>query len=211
MKSATPGQTALHVDKTDPVTRLTGAPAGWTNRAVVLRASVSDALSGMSPVGSGGTPFTAIRIDGRTPVAAPGGWVAASVIAEGVHTIAFYARDAAGNVNDGGVANGKRNAPPETAEVRIDRTPPSVAFANSQDGREPETIRVRVVDALSGPAGSRSWIGIRREGSGDRFEELPSRVVGDRLSAHWESDDYPRGSTSSCDRLRRGGQLRIDD
>ena len=36
MKSATPGQVALRVDKTYPVTQLTGAPTGWTNRALAL-------------------------------------------------------------------------------------------------------------------------------------------------------------------------------
>jgi hypothetical protein len=132
-------------------------------------------------------------VDGGTPVVAPGSSVTASLIGEGIHTVAYYARDAAGNVNDGSDSNGKENAQPSAAVVRIDRTPPSVAFANSQDGREPETIRVKLADPLSGPSRSQGWIAVRRVGSGDRFEELPSQPSGDRLLAHWDSDAYPPG------------------
>ena len=47
VRSATIGRAVLGVDKTDPVTRLAGAPPGWTNRAVPLVATATDAGSGM--------------------------------------------------------------------------------------------------------------------------------------------------------------------
>jgi hypothetical protein len=194
MKSATSGQTALRVDITDPVTRLAGAPAGWTNRTASLSASATDGGSGMEPDGSGPTPFTAIRVDGGAPAIGLGGSVTTSVIDEGTHLIAYYARDAAGNVDDGAEDNGIANRDPQTAWVRIDRTPPSAAFANSENPRDPDLLRVRVADALSGPDLSRGWIGVRRAGSGDRFESLaPAPPEGHELRARWDSDSHPAG------------------
>ncbi len=194
MKSAASGRALLHVDTTDPVTQLSGAPAGWTNGTAWLTASATDGGSGMEAGGDGPSPFTAIRIDGGAPQVAPGDSVGAAVIEEGVHRVAYYARDAAGNVDDGGESNGIANRDPRTALVRIDRTPPSVAFANSQDPLDPDLVRVRIADALSGPNSSRGWIGVRRAGSGDRFEPLPSAPAGDgELGARWSSDAFPVG------------------
>jgi hypothetical protein len=194
MKSATPGHTVLHVDTIDPVTQLTGAPGGWTHQPVSLSAVATDGGSGM-----GGGAFTAIQVDGGTPRIEAGPRVGMSVISPGVHEIAYYARDAAGNVNDGGVANRNRNAPPSMAIVRIDRDAPTVAFANSPVPGDPELVQVRIADALSGPDPSRGWIGVRRAGSGDLFDPLPSEAAhmdlpaGVGLQAHWDSDAYSPG------------------
>jgi hypothetical protein len=194
MKSAAPGRAVLRVDRTDPVTELSGAPAGWTDHPVALTATATDAGSGMAPEGSGPRPFTAIRIDGATPVTAPGDSVSTEAIAEGSHTVAYYARDLAGNVDDGGASNGIPNAKPRLATIRIDRGTPSVAFANSQDPLDPELIEARVSDPLSGPDPDRGWIGIRRAGSGDPFSPLPALAPGAAaLRARWDSDAYPRG------------------
>jgi hypothetical protein len=194
MKSPTSGRSVLRVDITDPVTLLSGAPQGWTNRAVWLLASAADTGSGMAPVGDGPKPFTAIQTDGGPPAVDHAGLVAARVIDEGVHRVAYYARDAAGNVDDGGVSNGLTNNPPRTVAVRIDRTPPSVAFTNSQDPADPELLRVRIADSLAGADFSRGQIGMRRAGSGDRFEPLPvARPAAGELRARWDSDSYPQG------------------
>lgn len=193
MKSSATGTAILRVDRTLPATRLAGLPNGWSDRPVTLTATATDALSGMRPDGPSG-PFTAIRVDGGVPRTASGDSVSATVIDEGVHEIAFYARDAAGNVNDDGDSNGLPNESPTIAVARIDREPPNVSFANSQDPREPELIRLRVTDSLSGPAASRGWIGVRRAGSGDRFESLASVfAAGGELRAHWDSDGYAAG------------------
>ncbi len=194
MKSATSGHAVLRVDTTDPVTELVGVPTGWTNRAVQLTAKATDTGSGMEPIGSGPPPITAIQVDGGAPAVAQGHSVTAGVIDEGVHRIAYYARDAAGNVDDGAETNGIADRAPRTASVRIDRTPPSVAFANAEDPRDPELLRVRISDRLSGPDSSRGRISVRRAGSGDRFEALPT-VPGDagELRARWNSDASPVG------------------
>jgi len=194
MKSATSAGAVLRVDTVDPVTRLAGAPAGWTNQSVGLIASATDAGSGMKPDGDGLLPYTAIRVDDGAPVIAPGGSAAATVIAEGAHRVAFYARDKAGNVDDGGDSNGFANRPPRTAWVRIDRGAPNVAFANSEDPRDPDLLRVRISDSLAGPDPSRGEIGIRPAGSGDRFDPLPAAAPGpEDLRARWDSDAYPPG------------------
>lgn len=194
MKSALAGRTALHVDTTDPVTQLQGVPPGWTNGAVRLVAVASDAGSGMGPGGDGPWPFTAIRIDDGAPELGSGGSVASTLVDEGAHRIAYYARDAAGNVDDGATVNGISDRQPRTAWVRIDRTAPKLAFANAQDPGDPDLVRARIADQLSGPDPSRGRIGVRRAGSGDRFELLPAMPSPDgELRARWESDDFPPG------------------
>jgi len=197
-RSATPGHSVLHVDTTDPVTALAGVPGGWTSQPVTLTATAADGGSGMSGPLHGG-PFTAIQVDNGTPTAGAGAFVSTTVIAGGIHRIAYYARDAAGNVNDGSTANGVTNNPPSIAVVQIDRDAPVVAFSNSQVPGDPELVRVRLSDSLSGPDLSRGWIGVRRAGSGDRFAPLPSEAVrialppGEGLQARWDSDAYPPG------------------
>jgi hypothetical protein len=192
MHSTETGSTVLRVDKTDPQASLSGIPDGWSNRPLALTAKASDEESGMLPGGAGG-PFTAIRIDGGPPVSAPGDSVSATAIESGVHSIAFYARDAAGNVADGGTLNGRQNHEPETAVARIDREAPQLAFASSQDPGDPEAIEARIGDALSGIDSGRGWISVRPLGSGERFESLPTAVGGDVLRAHWDSGAYPPG------------------
>jgi hypothetical protein len=192
MRSAEVGSTALRVDETDPATTLSGVPQGWSNRPLQLVATATDAGSGMAAAGAGG-PFTAIRIDGGAPVLAAGDSVSATAIESGVHEVAYYARDAAGNVNDGGTANGHRNREPGLTVARVDREPPRVAFANSQDPADPERIEATVVDPLSGADPARGTIGVRPLGSGAAFAPLPTASDGDGLRARWDSAAFPPG------------------
>ncbi len=193
MRSALVGTTALRVDKTDPITRLAGVPAGWANQPVTLVATATDAASGMVGDGHGPAPLTAIRIDDDPPVAAVGDSVTAMAIASGIHTVAYYARDAAGNVPDGAGANGQANHQPARALVRVDRDPPRLAFAGAQDPRDPERIEANASDALSGLDPGRSTISVRRAGSRDRFQALPTETGGGLLHSRWDSDAFPPG------------------
>jgi hypothetical protein len=192
MPSAVPSDTTLRVDKTDPVTQIAGVPSGWSNQPPTLTATASDAASGMASAGAGG-PFTAIRIDGGAPVVAGGASVTATVIPSGVHTIEYYARDAAGNLNDGGFSNGLPNHPPMTTLVKIDREPPMLAFAAAQSPLDPERIEARAVDSHSGLDLSRGSIAVRRLGSGERFATLPTELSAGKLRARWDSSAYPAG------------------
>lgn len=175
-------------DATLPRLTLQGAPSDWSNGPVRLTALSTDDLSGMAPAGPTG-PFTAIAVDGAPPALAAGDSVSTWVSGSGTHRVAYFARDAAGNVADGALGG----PPPATATVRIDEDAPRVLFAVAQDPAEPERIEATVADPLSGPSPVRGSIRLRQAGSHGRFEELPTRVVGDRLVAHWDSDSYPRG------------------
>jgi hypothetical protein len=184
MRSAEVGSALVRVDATPPEVTLSGAPRGWANGPVRVTASATDALSGMAASGPSG-PYTALAIDGAVPRVEPDDATAAIVSGEGSHHLAFYARDAAGNVDD--------ESPP-VVTVRIDETPPLVAFANSQDPREPERIEATVTDLLSGPDPTRGSIAIRPAGSRQRFAPLPTAVSGGRLVARWNSDAFPAGT-----------------
>ncbi len=193
MRSAMAGSAIVRVDKTDPVTRLSGVPEGWSSRPLTLAATAADGGSGMTPTGGGPGPFTAIRVDGGSPAVAAGDTVTTTVIGSGTHTIAYYGRDAAGNVDDGGSSNGRPNRAPATTVVHIDREPPRLAFSNAQDPADPERIEVRAHDALSGIDPARGGISVRPVGSTERFEALPARVSGAMLIARWDSESYPPG------------------
>jgi hypothetical protein len=191
--SAPAGTTILRVDKTEPEVRLAGAPTGWSSVPVKLTAEAGDADSGMAASGGAGGPFTAIQIDGGAPTIAPGPSVNATVIASGVHAIAYYARDAAGNVADGTTAAGRANPPPATTVIKIDREPPRLAFAAAQNPRDPELIEARAEDRYSGIDPSRGSIAVRRVGASERFAALPTQVSAGTLRAHWDSSAYPAG------------------
>jgi hypothetical protein len=217
---ASPPRTAVfEVDATVPQVSLTGVPGGWTAGPVRLTAQASDPLSGMAASGPSG-PITAIAVNGGAPAVAAGDTATTWVSGSGVHNVAFYARDAAGNV-----AGGSPQAPaPKTALVRIDETPPEVEFAPAQDPTDPERIEATVNDPLSGPSQNRGAIAVRLAGTRARFEQLPTRVEGHRLIAHWNSDDYPEGkyeflatgfdaagnSASGTDRARGGRMVLVN-
>jgi hypothetical protein len=217
---ASPPRTAVfEVDATAPQVSLAGVPGGWSAGPVRLTAQASDPLSGMAASGPSG-PFTAIAVDGGAPTVAAGNTATAWVAGSGVHTVAFYARDAAGNVAGGS----PQVPPPRTAVIRIDETPPEVEFAPAQDPADPERIEATVTDALSGPSRSRGAIALRLAGTRARFEHLPTRVESNRLIARWNSDDYPQGkyeflatgfdaagnAGSGSDRARRGRMVLVN-
>lgn len=184
MRSAEPRSTIVRVDSVPPSVALDGVPPGWSDRPVRLTAEAVDASSGTAASGPNG-PFVAIAVDGGVPRAELGASAAGVVSGEGVHDVAFYARDAAGNVSED---------PLPVATVRIDESPPAVAFAGSQDPSEPERIEALVADALSGPDPRRGSIQLRPAGSRARFVALPTAVSAGRLVARWDSDAFPPGT-----------------
>lgn len=193
MASAVAGQATVRVDETYPHTVIEGVTDGWRNSPVRLTARAADAASGMSPGGPGPQPYTAIRIDGGAPATAAGASVNATVIDSGVHTVTYYARDAAGNVDDGDASNGHPNPRPATAVVKIDRDPPELAFAVAQDPADPERLEARAADSGAGLDPGRGSIELRRLGAGERFRALPTEMAGGVLRARWDSSAYPAG------------------
>ena len=192
MKSALVRHTEIRYDRTDPVTVLSGAGPGWGNRPVHLIAHATDELSGMEPA-PGGAPATFIRVDGRLAASAAGDTVETAVDREGVHEIAYYARDLAGNSDDGIEVNGLRNRAPATEAVRIDLSGPELAFSAAQDPQDPELIRVAVRDPLSGPDRGRGTIGVRRAGDDGPYSPLTTTFGEGGLEARWDSDAFAPG------------------
>lgn len=180
--------TLLPVDKVDPTSRIDGVPEGWVNRDVALHVVATDSLSGMQPnpnqFSPDPQPETSISVDGST-VRAPAESVATTISTEGVHQVRFWARDLAGNVNDGAGANNS----PGSATVRIDKTPPIVGFENSERPEEPSLIEASAQDALSGVA--EGVIAIRRA-DGGAWRDLDTEVNGSRLAAV-VPDEMPDG------------------
>ncbi|HEX5713539.1 MAG TPA: hypothetical protein VFX85_09525 [Solirubrobacterales bacterium] len=187
----------VRVDGSAPAVTLE-APEAWVNAPQQVVARATDALSGMA--GGSIPPFTAIAVDGSLPRLGPGATVTATVSGEGVHRVTSYARDAAGNSGEGR---------PAAATVRIDETPPRVAFANVQDPAEPERIEATIGDSLSGVDPERGSIGVRPAGSHQRFQPLPTVVANGRLLAHWDSDAFAPGNyefrASAYDRAGNAG------
>jgi hypothetical protein len=185
MRSVETRSTIVRVDATLPAVALEGTPRGWAGGPVRLTATATDALSGMAATGDAGGPYTAISVDGAVPRVDAGDAAVATVTGDGLHSVAFYARDAAGNVD---------GESPPVVTVRIDQSGPAVAFARSQDPGEPERIEATVSDALSGPDPARGSIAVRPVGSRRRFEALPTTASAGRLVAHWDSDAFPVGT-----------------
>jgi hypothetical protein len=184
MRSAETRSAIVRVDATKPEVTPQGIPPGWSDGPVRVSALARDSMSGMAVGGPSGA-FTAIAIDGGVPRVAEGESVTASVSGEGTHAVAFYARDAAGN-------SGESSA--TVAAVRIDASPPRVAFANRQDPSEPERVEAVVSDPLSGPDPARGSIAVRPAGSRQPFETLPTTATAARLVARWDSDAFAPGS-----------------
>jgi hypothetical protein len=212
----------LRVDRTDPSTTLAGVPDGWTSRPVALTAHAADSLSGTSSDGDDdGAPITAIRVDGGPEqLASAPGDATAGIAGDGDHLVEIWARDLAGNANDGKVVNGVRHAAPESVHVRIDATAPAVALSPpaTADGA---LIEAAVSDALSGVKAGE--ISFRPAGSSEPYRALPTELAGDTLRARFPSDSEPSGrydvrataedvaGNSRTTRLRQDGSLAVFD
>lgn len=188
MRASVVGRTPLKVDLTDPVTEIAGPGFGWTNHPVNLEVAASDPLSGMVDTDEypdDVPPRTVLAIDGDVLEESDGD-VATTLGAEGVHHIEYWARDLAGNENDG---QGDHASPGE-ATVKIDVTAPAVAFTNAQDTEDPDRLEATFHDGLSGVEGGA--IEFRRE---DRpsWTALETEVRGDRLVARVDSNDLEPG------------------
>ncbi|MBK5232534.1 MAG: hypothetical protein JJE13_06100 [Thermoleophilia bacterium] len=202
------GTRVIKVDKTDPVTKLEGLPGGWVNQPVTLTALASDSASGMTPKpGDDGDPVTVIRAGDSAPYEVPGSSAVFTVADEGATGVEYWARDLAGNLNDGLAAGeGESHARPGTATVRIDRRPPRIEFHRQRDPLDPEMIRATVLDSDSGlDFGS---ISVRPLGVDGEFTELETEESGSMLLARIPSDDLPSGKyTIRAEARDRAGNL----
>lgn len=195
VKAAAVSHTPMPVDETDPQSSVSDLPGEWVNRDVTVSVSSSDGLSGMaaSPGHSmDPQPRTCLQIDDGEAQCQPGDSLTRVIASEGQHTLRYFARDLAGNVNDGGPDAehpGKFNNPPRTASVRIDRSPPALAFAAARSADDPARIAVSATDALSGLAGGS--IEFRRQGSNQSWTALETTATADGLRGQVPDDLEP--------------------
>jgi hypothetical protein len=190
MRAAEVGRTELKVDLTDPISRLFGDEDGWVNHPVSLRVEAEDALSGMKDTDDfpdDEPPRTVLAIDGAE-IEEFDSDVEGSIEQDGTHMVAFWARDLAGNENDGSGSNAVRGS----AVVKIDTEPPMLAFEGSPDRADPDHLETPVSDGLSGVASGQ--ISIRERGSA-QWRPLPTTVRADRLVARADSTTMRDGVT----------------
>lgn len=162
-----------NVDRTDPVGTISGVEAGhWYKDGQVVTLSGSDELSGMAPAGpdellSTAGAYLAYSINGNGPddIDAPRGSEATiNVTGEGQKELKFSPVDLAGN-----------KAAAKTVSFGIDATNP-IGFVDHQDAARPTLLSAQVGDAPSGV--SYAIFQIRKSGSGDSWENLPTSLTG---------------------------------
>ncbi|WP_159600654.1 OmpL47-type beta-barrel domain-containing protein [Agromyces humi] len=126
----------VRVDRTPPVTGMSGSSNGWTNGSVTLVLSPSDNLSG---VGS-----TSYAIDGGAVQSG----TSVTLSSEGDHSISFFSTDRAGNVEAA-----------QTAHVKIDTTAPTIGhsftpltYSEGAWSNQDVTVTFACADAGSGVA-----------------------------------------------------------
>jgi hypothetical protein len=215
--------TPMPVDTSDPTSAITGVNGEWTNKDVTVGVTASDALSGMSPnpaYSMDPQPRACIQVDGGAADCEPDADLTRVISSEGEHTVAYFARDLAGNENNGGPDPqypAKQNNAPGTARVRIDKTAPQLAFAGARDVNDPAKVVVTTADALSGVAGG--TIELRKVGSNGSWAGLATALEGGNLVARVPDDVEPgryefrasatdrAGNTGATDRRADGSQM----
>ena len=170
-------------------------PGGLDERPVELRPAPPTSRSGMAAGRRRTGPFTAIRVDGGRAGRRRGRLGERDRDrASGVHTVAYYARDAAGNVDDGADANGQGNAAPSATDGAdrpraARRGLPAVHRPGGPGADRGAGLRPALRARPRAAAGSAS----ARPAPAGAFEPLPTDADGGLLRARWNSDDYPGG------------------
>ena len=157
-------------DTTDPVTSASGIPGvAWCNYPVTV------ALAATDETGGSGVQSISYAVDGGAPVVAEG--AAASVLLEtsGMHTVAFFAKDVAGNVEA-----------TQSVTVNLDLSKPRPQAPRSATARQKRTatLRYRIVDAApNGGAATVTIVVKNSRGKTVKRLELGSRPVNKALKA----------------------------
>jgi hypothetical protein len=193
VKASSVEHTALPVDETDPESKVSGTDGEWVNHDVTVSVSASDPLSGMAPNANQYSidpqPRTCVQVDSAGADCEPDDTITRVVSGEGAHEVRYFARDLAGNENNGVTEpNGRQNNPPNSATVKIDKSGPQLAFTTRTVG-DPALIVVNASDGLSGL--SEGAIELRREGSTGDWLELDTNVSADGLSGYVPDDLDP--------------------
>lgn len=156
--------------------RTNGFSLGW---AVPEQAPGSPVTTAYYKVGAPpATPSDGTLLSGAPPLRAED----VRVRGDGDWPVHVWLRDAAGN------ADHRRSA---VARLRLDTTPPAVAFMAARAADNPAEVRARVGDASSGVAGGR--IEIRRHGAAE-WQPLETAREGGELVATVPDERLERGT-----------------
>lgn len=144
----------VKIDRTTPVTN-SDTPADWSKEAVTVKLTAMDTLSG--------TAKTFYSIDGS--VYEEGS--SFTVSDEGIHKVAFYSVDSAGNIE---AAN--------TAVVKIDKTAPVITMNLKEEYRAGSTLQLTysAVDTLSGIVANSMTV-TRPNGASEEVEQNSGIVL----------------------------------
>ncbi|AIQ15137.1 fibronectin type III domain-containing protein [Paenibacillus durus] len=147
----------VKLDKTAPVTTA-DAPAAWTKGDVTVQLTAADTLSGVAK--------TFYSIDGSAYVKGS----TFTVSDEGIHKVAFYSTDMAGNIE---AAN--------KVEVKIDRTAPVVTMDLSKEAEAGATLQLNysATDALSGVVSEKMTVS-SPDGAAEQVVTNGSEIVFDK-------------------------------
>ncbi|MFL6136292.1 MAG: OmpL47-type beta-barrel domain-containing protein [Frankiaceae bacterium] len=174
----------IQIDRTAPVTTA-GAPAplasGWYGGPVTVTLSANDNLSGVDA--------TYYSVDGgaASPYGAP------FQVGKGVHTVTFWSKDAAGNVED-------KTAAGHSLTVKVDNVPPTISGAATTAADSngwyngPVTVSFTCADAessvasctpdqtLTGEGANQSVTGTAKDQAGNTASATVSGINIDRTS-----------------------------
>jgi hypothetical protein len=127
---------AVNIDRTTPITSISGTSNNWTNGIVTVALSASDNLSGVAS--------TTYSVDGATKQVG----TSFTISAEGDHTVSFFSTDKAGNSETA-----------QTAHVKIDKSAPTIghsfaplSYADGAWTNQDVTVTFACADSGSGVA-----------------------------------------------------------
>ncbi|HEX5571943.1 MAG TPA: hypothetical protein VFX31_11170, partial [Ktedonobacterales bacterium] len=129
----------IKIDRTEPTTIASSAPAGWSNTNVTINLSATDNLSGVA--------VTHYQVDGGATQTG----TTAVFNTDGKHTLVFWSVDDAGNTED-------KTAPGNSLTIQVDETPPTISGAASPApngnnwNNSDVTVHFTCADATSGVA-----------------------------------------------------------
>ncbi|MFL6099433.1 MAG: OmpL47-type beta-barrel domain-containing protein [Actinomycetales bacterium] len=187
-RSAT--STGVSIDRTAPVTGVSGPSNAWSNGTVTVNLSPVDALSGVAS--------TTYAVDGGAPQTG----TSFSLATEGDHTVTYFSTDQAGNAEAA-----------RTAHVKIDKTAPTIthSFAPlSYDGGWTNAAKVTVTfvcsDDASGVASCTPSAELAAEGGNQHVHGVATDQAGNSASddATVNIDRTPPTISAAADRAANG-------
>ena len=195
--TTTASSVPVSVDRTAPVTGVSGSSNSWTNDSVTVVLSPSDNLSGVAS--------TSYAVDGGAVQSG----TSVTLSSEGDHSISFFSTDEAGNVEAA-----------QTAHVKIDKTAPSIGhsftpltYSDGAWSNQDVTVTFACADAGSGVASCTAPVTKSSEGLSQQVTGTATDNAGNSASdtAVVSIDKTAPTISASADRAANGAGWYRDD